>query len=1111
MTKVIRWLTGLALDKYIDVFAKAEIDFEVVRELTDADLEKLGIPLGPRRKLLKAISGLREDGATAIADEPQRSARAGTHAAERRQLTVVFVDLVESTALSRLLDPEDLRDVLRGYREAVAGVIRDSGGFVAKFMGDGVMAYFGYPQASEDAAERAVRAGLRAIAAVKALPPSPSGALAARVGVATGAVVVGDIVGEDLAREVNVVGDTPNLAARLLALARPDSVVIADSTRRIVGDLFVLAALGPRTVKGLAEPILAYTATAELLGVSRFEATRNAERSQFVGRGQEVGLLLDRWEQAKAGDGQLVLLSGEAGIGKSRITETMYRRVASDTHIRIRYQCAPQHAVSPLYPALMQIANAAGLQPEDDAITRVTRLASAMPDVSGDQARLVASLLGAPIAEGSPLADLTPARRRQLTLAAFTLQLEALCRQSPVLWIVEDAHWIDPTTEELVTRVVEKAGTQNLLIVITHRPEYRPPWTSAPITTQLALNRLSRTHAAAMLVNLDSSRSVPMEAVDYIVARTDGIPLYVEELFRALCDSGALRKTATAFELAGPLERTVVPATLQDSLMARLDRLPSAKAVAQRGAAIGREFEYGLLSATAALPPPVLDEGLAQLLAAGLIFVRGTAPEVTYTFKHALVQDAAYGSMLKQQRQAVHGRIAGALHDGARDIRAELLAHHYEEAGLNRLAARWLETAGERAVKAAANQEAMHLWRRALRLLFREAPDREVRRLQIGLQQELSALIGQIEGYNSQAASELADSALEQALGLEDVELYARICSTMVPNLFARQGYDRIERQMAWVSDEKLPRIDLPTRVGFLCMRGVVHFHLGRFSQALGDLQSIALIDDRAERQASTFGGGDVRIGGRSYLVRANLVFGLQDTADRYAAEALILARQSDHPAAIEWALLAGGRTGVYGGRHAEALRLLDEGIELCERNGYVARLGQARLYRGIAMVGLGDLTRGALEIEHGLDLWRRRSGGFSIDILLMEAADHLLRAGYAEAARRHLEEAKGYYATGPERAGYAEHLRVDGVLAAAAGDRAFARAQLEKAITVAEAQGANQFRLRASRDLALLLADDGDVEGARSILAPVYAWFTEGFDTPDLKQAKALLLKLAR
>ncbi|MBN9488540.1 MAG: AAA family ATPase [Alphaproteobacteria bacterium] len=1107
MTDIASWLVEKGLGKHVTAFRDNDIDFDVLASLGEDEMKELGLSMGDRKRLRLAIADItRASVDSAGSPSPAPSTEP---VAERRQLTVVFVDLVDSTALSRALDPEDLRDAMRAYHNAVAEVIRADGGFVAKFMGDGVLAYFGYPQASEDAAERAVRASLRAVTAVKALPAARGHALVARAGVASGPVVVGDVMGEDIAREVNVVGETPNLAARLLALGPPGAVIVAGSTRRLIGELFTLDELGPQSVKGIAEPVLAFRVTGERQGLSRYEATRGAHQSTFVGRSQEVGLLLDRWEQAKAGDGQLVLLSGEAGIGKSRITETLWRSVVAEDHHRIRYQCTPQHANSPLYPAITQLAAVADLKPEDEPTARMAQIRGALPDVDDERAALVASLLGVPLPPGSPLENLTPARRRQLLLDAFSGQLAALCLQRPVLWVIEDAHWIDPTTEELVSQVVDKAAMQRLLVVVTHRPEYRPAWSSNPVVTQLALNRLSRTHAGVLIEALASNRTLPAEVMDYVAARADGVPLFMEELFQALRDSGTLKETETAYELARPLDGTAIPATLQDSLMARLDRLAPAKAVAQIGAAIGREFGQPLLASIAGMKPEALSEGLRQLLDAGLLFSRGAGPETTYIFKHALVQDAAYGSMLRQRRQEVHGRIAQLLSEPSTEARPELIAHHFEAAGNLSEAIEWLDKAGDVASKASANQEAIRLWRQALALLARDDTDSQRRNAEI--KKKLAEAFIQVEGYGSATAKELGESALGTARNLVDVELYIRICTSFAPTLFARLDFDGAERQLEWITDEDLRATSPVAQTHFRCIRGVSHFHQGRFSQALSELSAVFGLENVIPQNDTAFGGGDVRIVARTYLVRASFFCGFGKKAMTLALETVALARSIDHPFSVSWALITLGRYLFYRGQYREAIAAFDESQDICMRYGYSARLANCLWGRGIALTALGEIVMGIEELDRGIELWSRAGGKFALDLMLVETAHTLMRRGDREIARRYVLQAGSHFASGSERAGYAEYLRLEGLLAAADGDREAAYKKLREAVDLAEAQTARLFHLRACHDLARLLAEDGKVEEARDVLGPTYAWFTEGFDAPDLVAAKTLLDQLTR
>ncbi len=666
------WLRGLGLDRYEPVFRDNEIDAEVLPRLTGDDLKDMGVTVvGHRRKLLDAIDALRvggkappsRGGEAETGPAPSPALATSAPQAERRQLTVVFVDLVGSTALSARLDPEELRQVLRAHQDVVAGEIVRYGGHVAKFLGDGVLAYFGWPRAHEDAAERAVQAALAVVGGVGRLPAPAGEPLAARVGVATGLVVVGDLLGEGAAREEAVVGETPNLAARLQALAGPGEVVIAPSTRRLVGRLFELETLEPTTLKGLAAPVAAFRVVAEGRAESRFEARHAGTVVPLVGRRQELELLLDRWRRARSGEGQVVLLSGEPGIGKSRLVEALREATRGGGRAGLRYQTSPHHTDSALRPVIRQLERAAGLVRGDALEVRLDKLEAllgrAVPDPRGPAA-LLAPLLGLDGSARYPTQDLTPQQRKARTLQALVDQLEGLARREPVLVLLEDLRWLDPTTRELFDLVVERLQRLPVLLVATFRPELSAPWTGFPHVTLLALNRLARGEAAALVDAVAGGRALPAVVAEAILERTEGVPLFVEELTKAVLESGPPQGMEDGHRLGAP-PPLAIPCTLQDSLAARLDRLASAKPVAQVGAAIGREFSFKLLAAVAGLGESALAEALEELVGSGLAFRRGSPPEASYTFKHALVQDAAYHSLLKARRQQLHARIAAAM------------------------------------------------------------------------------------------------------------------------------------------------------------------------------------------------------------------------------------------------------------------------------------------------------------------------------------------------------------------------------------------------------------------------------------------------------------------
>jgi class 3 adenylate cyclase/tetratricopeptide (TPR) repeat protein len=721
------WLRGLGLGQYEGTFRESEIEADVLPELTEADLEKLGLPLGSRKRILKAIAILGDankgSGAASLAHPSPEDA------AERRQLTVMFCDLAGSTALSARLDPEDMRQVIRAYQDACSGVVARYDGFVAKFMGDGILAYFGFPHAHEDDGERAVRAGLEIVGVIGTLETRARDRLKVRIGIATGLVVVGDLVGHGAAQEQAVVGDTPNLAARLQALAEPDSVVVAAATRRLLGDRFRLRDLGRHAVKGLVEPVEAWIAEGVSWNESRFEATHTARLTGFVGREAESALLRERQRRAWQGEGQIALISGEAGIGKSCFSSWLAAQVADEPHTRLRYQCSPYHRDSALHPFAQQLVRAAQIAPDESPERKLVKLEAVLGLATArtqEIAPLIASLLSIPLGTRYPLLGLSPAQQRRQTLAALLDQLEGLAQQKPVLMLFEDAHWADATSLELLNLAIERVRRLPVLLLITFRPEFEAPWKGLPDVATVALARLDHGQAEMMIERVTGGRKLPAEVLAQIVAKTDGVPLFVEELTKNVLESGLLIEDGERYRLDGPLPPLAIPSTLQDSLMARLDRLGTAKEIAQIGAAIGREFSYALLNAVVGRDEPSLRAALAQLEDAELLFRAGTPPDASYSFKHALVQDTAYESLLKSRRLVLHRRIALTLEErfpGQAEAEPEVMAHHFSRAGLADQACLYHERAGDHAVARFAYAEAVAHFDAALK---------EVRQLQPG-------------------------------------------------------------------------------------------------------------------------------------------------------------------------------------------------------------------------------------------------------------------------------------------------------------------------------------------------------------------------------------------
>ena len=869
MQEIADWLRQLGMSEYAQRFAENGIDVSALPHLTDQDLKDIGVLLGHRRKMLAAIGELA--GAAPATPVPAAGMEPKTQdTAERRQVTVMFSDLVGSTALSARMDPEDLREVISAYQKCVAETVQRFGGFVAKYMGDGVLVYFGYPQAHEDDAERAVRAGLELIAAVAALKTRAP--LQTRVGIATGLVVVGDLIGSGEAQERGIVGETPNLAARLQGIAEPNMVVIAEGTRKLLGNLFELEDLGAKDLKGIAGPVRAWAALRASSAEGRFEALHASGLTALVGREEELELLLRRWSRAKTGEGQVVLLSGEAGIGKSRLTAALLERLAAEPHTRLRYFCSPQHTDSAFYPIIGQMERAAGLAHDDTPQAKLDKLDAvlAQTSTSTQDAALFAEMLSLPNDGRYPALDLAPEQRRQRTLEALTAQLAGLARQQPVLMIFEDAHWIDPTSLEVFGRTVDQIKTLPALLIVTFRPEFNAPWAGRSHVTSLALNRLGEREAAAIIARLVGNKELPADVMAEIVERTDGIPLFVEEMTKAVLEAeseGEARRTAAAV----PSPALAVPASLHASLMARLDRLGPAKEVAQIGAAIGREFSHALLAAVVRKPEAELRSALDRLIAAGLLFRQGVPPHATYLFKHALVQDAAYGTLLREPRRALHARIAETLESQFAEIaenQPELLARHCTEAGLIEKAAGLWGKAGQRSLERSALVEAVEQLTRALDQIAALPATPALRREQIKLQVALITPLIHVKGYaapETKAAAERARLLIEQAEALgeppeDPLLLFSVLYGFWVANYVAFNGDVVRELAAQFLALAEKQGATVPLMIGHRLM-GMSLLCTGDIAEGRAHLdRAIALYDPAEHRPLATRFGQDARV-----------------------------------------------------------------------------------------------------------------------------------------------------------------------------------------------------------------------------------------------------------
>jgi class 3 adenylate cyclase/predicted ATPase len=1113
------WLRGIGLEQYAQTFRDNAIDADVLRDLTDEHLRELGLPLGARLKLLRAVAALGTSERTPASSEITPPAPRTD--AERRQVTVMFSDLVGSTALSARMDPEDLREVISAYQKCVAETVRRFGGFVAKYLGDGVLVYFGYPQAHEDDAERAVRAGLELIAAVTGLKTRVS--LQTRVGIATGVVVVGDLLGAGDAQERGIVGETPNLAARLQGVAEPNMVVIAEATRKLLGNLFELQDLGARDLKGIAGPTRVWAALRASSVASRFEALHATGLTALVGREEESELLLRRWARAKAGEGQVVLLSGEAGIGKSRLTAALLERLAAEPHTRLRYFCSPQHMDSALYPIIGQMERAAGLTHDDKPQTRLDKLDAvlALSSTSIQHAALFAETLSLANDGRYPTLELTPEERRQRTLEALILQIQALARQNPVLIIFEDAHWTDPTSLEVFSRAVERIQAFRVLLIVTFRPEFNPPWIGRPHVTALTINRLTGREIGAMIDRVVGNKQLPANIRQDIIERTDGIPLFVEEMTKAVLEAESeadAQRTAAAV----PSPVLAVPASLQASLMARLDRLGPAKEVAQIGAALGREFSHALLAAVVRKPEAELESALDRLIAAGLLFGQGVPPHATYLFKHALVQDAAYGTLLRESRRALHARIVDALESYFTEIaenQPEVLARHCTEAGLIEKAAGLWGKAGQRSLSRSALVEATEQLTRALAHIAVLPATPTLRREQIKLQVALINALFHVKGYaapETKAAAEQARLLIEQAKALGEAPedpllLFSVLYGFWVANLVAFNSDVCVDLARQFLSLAEKQEATAPLMVGHQIL-GISVLSAGDIAEGRAHYdQAIALYDPVKHRPLVTRFGQDSAVVVLSRRSAAAWLLGYPEGALADADHALRDARESGHAATLMYALSHGSLVRYQCGNYASANLVFDELIALAEEKGTLFWKAFGLMNQGCACTLTGQASDAVRLITSGLTARQSTGTTMGMPFFLSHLARAQAELGKFEDAWCSIGEAMTATETTKERWCEAEVHRTAGEIALRGPDpdSAKAEAYFKRALAVARTQQAKSWELRAAMSMARLWRDQGKWDDARDLLAPIYGWFTEGFATLDLKETKALLDEL--
>ena len=1104
------WLRRIGLAQYAEMFHANDIDIELLGRLTNDDLKDIGVvSFGHRKKLLEAIAELA--GAFPVSPQPAIEPKA-RDAAERRQVTVMFSDLVGSTALSARMDPEDLREVISAYQKCVAETVGRFGGFVAKYMGDGVLVYFGYPQAHEDDAERAVRAGLELVHAVTALKSSVP--LQARVGIATGLVVVGDLIGSGEAQERGIVGETPNLAARLQGVAEPNKVVIAEGTRRLLGNLFELEDLGAKDLKG-AGPVRAWAALRQASLGSRFEALHAGVLTDLIGREEELELLLRRWSKAKTGEGQVVLLSGEPGIGKSRLTAALLERLTTEPHTRLRYFCSPLHTDSTLYPLISQMERAAGFAHDDTAQAKLGKLDAVLAQsfTPPQDAALFAEMLSLPNDGRYPSLELLPQQRRQRTLEALTAQMEALSQSNPVLMIFEDVHWIDPTSLEALGRAADRIRNLRVLLIVTYRPEFDPPWIGGPQITALTINRLAQREIDAMIDRVVGNKLIPIGIRQHIIEHTDGIPLFVEEMTKdvleAVGEEAAERPVAATSSLS-----VAVPASLHASLMARLDRLGSAKEIAQIGAVIGREFSHFLLAAVMRKAEGELETELERLITAGLLFRQGVLPHATYLFKHALVQDAAYGTLLRSSRQQLHGQIASTLEEEFPEIvevQPELLARHCTEAGLDEQAIKYWRTAGEKAVRRASNREAIGHFRRALALNEKQAPDVGRSLTELAILSQLGPALMSVHGWTAPEVGVAFERAEHLARELESsIDLAPPLAGLWLFHT-ARGQFSRADE----ITKELFDVAHTLHNSDVLLQAHHCAWPIRWFRGALTDAKAhtdagMGLYDEvRHARHRFLYLGHDPAVCALSIKSVLQWLLGHPTQAVRSERDAIDLARRLEHVPSLAHALWFVCQAQVARSDAVAVVNTANELLTLSEEHGLPQTRAVALAYLGWAIGQTEDVSRGIRRLEEGLAMYNRLGVRSNLCLTICLLAETYFMA---EQYEKGMEQANLAIATSSEigdrwclprihmiRARLLQTFRqVDA-----------AEASLQLAVDIAAAQSAKGAQLQAVNSLARLWREQGKPQQARELLAPVYSWFTEGFDTRDLKEAKALLDEL--
>jgi class 3 adenylate cyclase len=1111
------WLRGLGLSQYEATFRESEIDAEVLPELTESDLSQLGVPLGHRKRLLKAIAALgAAEKAPATVSGPLLE-DAVSHGGERRQLTVMFCDLVGSTALSEKLDPEELGSLLHTYRTLCGDVIARYDGFVARYVGDGILTYFGWPTAHEEDAERAVRAALEIVRTVKRASSTED--LSVRIAIATGPVVVGEQAGAGDQSKL-AVGSTPNLAARLQALAAADQIIIAASTRRLVGNAFELTDLGEHDLKGIAEPAQVWRVERASVTESRFDAHRGDNTlTPLVGREEELELLLRRWSQAKDGEGQVVLLSGESGVGKSRILSALRQRLEAQGVQALRFQCSPYYVNSAFWPVIDNFERALEFTRDEPTDAKLDKLEALIVTQYGRMladVRFVAAILSIPCEARYGALPMTPQKHKDETLRTLVDLTEAAACRHPSVMLFEDAHWADPTTLEVLDLLIDRVKNVPLLVVLTHRPEFQSRWSEQGHVGALNLSKLTRAESAAIVSALAGGKALPEALREQILIRTDGVPLFVEELTKSILESGELKDAGDHYEYGGSARTVTIPATLRDSLMARLDRFMPVKEIAQIGAAIGREFSYELIAAVAPMAAAQLDDALARLSESGLAFRRGTPPEAIYTFKHALVQDAAYDSLLKSRRQKLHAKIARMIEQRFPSIKAtepEMLAHHLTAAGLVEAAIPLWQAAGELASKRLALTEAIAHLNQGLELVATLPRSSERDASELGLRSLLGTAWLALKGWATPEVWTSLHPALALAKSLERHDALTPILWGLTANV---QNQGRVAESLPWAKEMLI--LAEATGDADLLITGhtracICYSWLGEFTKAVEHANKVLkLYDAEKHRHLADLINHDPKTWAGVFASICTWMLGYPDRALRLSDEKDAHARRRGHPFDLGYALTTGAHEFDHRWKLEDLLKRAEEIERLGRENSMpVLSVWWASLSYGQAHIQKGKAAEGIVPLRAAIAFYEATGGKTRNPSSKAFLAEGMALTGDLDNALHLLDEqiAQIERPGWKERLHYAEILRLKGWMLSLKGDLEGAERNFLASLVWARRQQAKSWELRTSTSLARLWQSQGKRQDAYELLAPVYGWFTEGFDTKDLQEAKSLLAEL--